>query len=136
MSNPRIIRVLVVDDEKIIRDLLTRSLEIAGCIVTTAEDGLEGLEKAESHIFDVVISDIKMPRMDGITMVREILDRKPKMPVLMITGYAEDDCVTEAKKLGVVDTIVKPFRNTAIINSINKALMRKAREESDGAGSI
>lgn len=127
MKFTEVIKVLVVDDEEIIRTLLTRTLTIAGCEVLLAKDGLEGLEVLGSEKVDVLISDIKMPKMDGIAMVREALTTRPHLPVLMITGYAESDALKAVKALGVVDTIIKPFRNNAIISSINKALMHRAR---------
>lgn len=135
MMFTEIIRVLVVDDEKIIRDLLTRTLTIAGCEVLTANDGLEGLEVLGEEKIDIIISDIKMPKMDGITMVREILSTRPRMPILMITGYAETDVLKAVKALGVVDTIIKPFRNNSIISSINKALMMRAKYASGNPAS-
>lgn len=68
---------------------------------------------------------MKMPRMDGETMISEVRKSRPDLPVLVITGSSGDEIVEKVQKLGVVDTIIKPFHNSEIVNSINKALLRK-----------
>jgi CheY-like chemotaxis protein len=114
--------ILVVDDEKIMRDLLCRSLRPTGCHVILAEDGLAGLDKLEANNIDVLISDIRMPKMDGITFVREALKRQPNLAALLITGYSDILTRREALELGVADVIMKPFKNVDIIHSLRKAL--------------
>lgn len=123
------VQILVVDDEPIIRDILTRTLTLAGCEVTTANDGAEGLAQIKNGEFDVVISDIKMPEMDGLTMLERAHQFKPNLPSLLVTGYKDTIAARDLKALGVVDVVVKPFKNTAIIHSINVALTIARQQE-------
>ncbi|HSG98403.1 MAG TPA: response regulator [candidate division Zixibacteria bacterium] len=121
--------ILVVDDEPIMRDLLRRTLTLAGCRVTVAEDGLAALQQLERSAFDVLITDIKMPRMDGLTLVREARKLDPCLPSLLITGYADGLSSNTAPEFGVVDLIVKPFKNTVIVNTVSRALLARRRAE-------
>ncbi len=118
---------MVVDDEKIMRDLLCRSLRPTGCQVIIAEDGLSGLDKLEGNNIDVLISDIRMPKMDGITFVREALKRQPGLAALLVTGYSDTLTRKEAQEMGVADVIIKPFKNVEIIHSLRKALSMTAK---------
>lgn len=122
MNTLRNKRILVVDDDKIIRDLLFRTLQPAGCLVSVATDGLAGLKALDESNVDVVISDVSMPEMDGITFVREALKRHPHLTALLITGYSDSLSRRESFEIGVADLIVKPFKNIEIIHSLRKAL--------------
>lgn len=122
MNDLNDIHIQVVDDEEVIRDLLNRSLEIVGCRVSLAEDGVQALEAIQTFRPDLIISDIKMPNMDGLTYVARAMEKYPGLPVLLITGYAESITAKAAYELGVSDLIIKPFRNAAIISSVKKAL--------------
>ncbi len=113
---------LIVDDEKIMRDLLSRTLKPHGCNLFFAEDGLEGLEVLEESPIDVLISDIRMPKMDGVSFVREALKCHANLTALLITGYADSLSRREALEIGVADLIFKPFKNVEIIQSIRRAM--------------
>ncbi len=115
-------KILVVDDEAMICDLLNRSLTIEGFTVETAGNGLLGLEKCASNGFDLVISDILMPEMDGITMMEKIKDAQPNLPIILITGYAKQYTARKATEAGASDFLTKPFRNAEIMQSVRKAL--------------
>jgi DNA-binding NtrC family response regulator len=115
-------KILIVDDEAMICDLLSRSLSIEGFAVETASNGLVGLEKCAGIKFDLVISDILMPEMDGITMMEKIKDAQPHLPIILITGYAKQYTARKATEAGASDFLTKPFRNAEILQSVRKAL--------------
>ena len=124
---------LVVDDEQIMRDLLKRSLTRSGWVVTVADGGLSALQELERREFDVLITDVKMPQMDGLTLVQEARKLYPHLPSLLITGYSDGLSAATARKLGVVDLIVKPFKNTVIVQTLGKALMARKFSEATAA---
>lgn len=103
------IRILVVDDEESIRQVLKRGLEKEGYRCETAEDGKVALQKLENSEFDIVISDIKMPEMDGIELTRAIRERYTT-DIIIITGYYEDFRYEEMIEIGASDFLEKPVR--------------------------
>ncbi len=115
-------KVLIVDDEEMICDLLKRSLSIEGFQTDTAENGMLGLQKCAENKYDLVISDILMPEMDGITMMEKIKDAQPEIPIILITGYAKQYTARKATEAGASDFLTKPFRNAEIMKSVRKAL--------------
>ncbi len=115
-------KILIVDDESMICDLLKRSLEMEGFETDTAENGLVGLQKCTDDSFDLVVSDILMPEMDGITMMEKIKVAHPDMPIILITGYAKQYTARKATESGATDFLTKPFRNAEIMRSVRKAL--------------
>lgn len=127
MNEPSELNILVVDDEPVILDLLKRSLKVAGCKVSTASDGQLGLEAIAKNRVDILILDVDMPGLDGLSTAIEALKIEPDLPILIITRYTDQDIIDGVKELDVVDTIMKPFKNTDIINAINKALVRRAQ---------
>jgi DNA-binding NtrC family response regulator len=108
-------RILVVDDEKIKRLTLADDLATQGHEVVTAADGEEAIEKLEADRFDVVVTDMKMPRIDGIELLKQI-KRGPTadVEVIMMTAYGSIPVAVEAVKLGAFDFVTKPFRNEDI----------------------
>ena len=103
-------KVLLVDDSATMRTIQKRCLKKLGLEdVVEAEDGLQALERFESHNFDVVLSDWNMPRMDGLTLLKEIRKRNKSIPIIMITTEAERSRVVTAIQAGVSDYLVKPF---------------------------
>ncbi|HJX11851.1 MAG TPA: response regulator, partial [Candidatus Binatia bacterium] len=107
-------RILVVDDEERIRDAVKRALERVGYVVETSLNGGETLEKIQKDSFDMVICDIKMPGMDGVTLLDRIKEYDPSMMVLMITGFASIESAVESMKKGAQEYIPKPFSPTHI----------------------
>jgi len=103
------IRVLVLDDEKTLRDLIRQTLTRSGCEVTTAAEGGEGLQALLNKRFDVVVSDLKMEPMDGITFLTEALRIWPWMGVVVFSGYIEDDIRQQATDLGITTILEKPI---------------------------
>ncbi|HID93783.1 MAG TPA: sigma-54-dependent Fis family transcriptional regulator, partial [bacterium (Candidatus Stahlbacteria)] len=103
------VRILVVDDEPIMRDSLSDWLREDGYEVGTAENGPRALEMVKSEQWDILLVDLKMPVMDGIEVMREVKKINKDIPVIIITAYATVDTAVKAMKEGAYDYIVKPF---------------------------
>jgi len=116
--------VLVVDDEKAMREFLTLLLEKQGHTVVAASDGEEALRVVAEHPIDLVISDLRMPKMDGISLLAGIRERDPDLPLIMVTAYASSESTIQAMRLGADDYITKPFRVGEIRLVVEKALAR------------
>ncbi|MBU2560621.1 response regulator, partial [archaeon] len=121
-------RILVVEDEAHVRKSLTELLSVEGYAVDTAKSGKEALGKLDKDEFDVVLSDIKMPGMDGIELLEKIKE-KHDTDVIMITGYADLENAIASLKLGAYDFIRKPYDNEEILNSIERSLERQRLEQ-------
>jgi excisionase family DNA binding protein len=115
-------RILVVDDEASIRDLLSKTLALAEYDVDTAPDGRSALERVRQIAYDLVITDLKMPGIDGLTVVREAKRLKPTLPIIIITAYSTESSAIEAINLGVSGYLTKPFRIPKILSTAAKAL--------------
>ncbi len=113
-------KVLVVDDEPAMRLAIEEALKRKGYEVVLAEDGRDGLSKLDSG-FGMVISDINMPRMGGMELLKEIKQALPRVPVLLITAYGTIQKAVEAVKEGAVDFILKPFTLEALEETVEKA---------------
>jgi excisionase family DNA binding protein len=103
-------RVLVVDDEASIRDLLSKTLALAEYDVDVAPDGRSALERMRMYPYDLLIADLKMPGMDGLSVIREAKRYKADLPVIVITGFSTEASAIEALNLGVAGYLTKPFR--------------------------
>ena len=115
-------RVLVVDDEASIRDLLAKTLALAEYDVDVAADGRSALERMRLYPYDLLIADLRMPGMDGLTVIREAKRYKADLPVLIITGYSTEASAIEAVNLGVAGYLTKPFRVPQVLAAAAKAL--------------
>lgn len=118
--------ILVIDDEQNMRWVLKRALEQAGYEVLTAEGGEQGLSQFARHRVDLVLLDLKMPRMDGLTVLRELRRRNAQIPVLLLTAYASIPTAVEALKVGATDYLRKPFDLEAMLAHIGRHLAQKA----------
>ncbi len=126
-------RILVVDDEESLREILTIMLHREGYRVDAAADGLQALTRLKEYGYDLVISDIKMPRLNGFELLRHIKERTPETAVIMITAFSSAEEAVEAMKQGAYDYITKPFKNEEIRLIVRNALERKIlRQESSG----
>jgi len=114
--------ILIVDDEPKIRHILRIMLSLKGHSVHEAADGEDALKILQKEPVDLVISDIKMPKMDGLTLLEHIKELDPGCPVVFITAFATIDSCVEAMKKGAVDYITKPFDEQRILLTIEKAL--------------
>jgi two-component system response regulator PilR (NtrC family) len=123
-------KLLVVDDEQSMRDFLSIMLKKEGYDVVTAENGGGALKVIQAEIFDLVITDIKMPGVDGIEVLKTVKEVSPETIVIMITAFATTETAVEAMKLGAYDYITKPFKVDVIKLVIQKALeKRRLRKE-------
>jgi len=105
----REVKILVVDDEEIVRNSLHDWLREDGYTVEAAEDGFKALEKIKENPWDIVLVDLKMPRMDGLELMERIKEIKPEIQIVIITAYATVHTAVEAIKKGAYDYLVKPF---------------------------
>ena len=115
-------RVLVVDDEASIRDLLAKTLALAEYDVDLAPDGRAALERLRIIPYDLLITDLKMPGVDGLTVIREARRLKTDIPVIIITGFSTESSAIEAVNLGVSGYLTKPFRVPRVLAAAAKAL--------------
>jgi excisionase family DNA binding protein len=115
-------RVLVVDDEASIRDLLAKTLALAEYDVDVAPDGRSALERMRLYPYDLLIADLKMPGMDGLTVIREAKRYKADLPVIIITGFSTESSAIEAVNIGVAGYLTKPFRVPQVLAAAAKAL--------------
>jgi excisionase family DNA binding protein len=114
--------VLVVDDEATIRDLLAKTLALAEYDVDVSSDGRSALERMRMYQYDLLIADLKMPGMDGLTVIREAKRYKSDLPVIVITGFSTEASAIEALNLGVSGYLTKPFRVSQVLSAAAKAL--------------
>jgi excisionase family DNA binding protein len=115
-------RILVVDDESSIRELLSKTLALAEYEVDTAPDGRAGVERLRLGHYDLLIADLKMPGMDGLSLIREAKRFKADLPVIIITGFSTESSAIEAVNLGVAGYLTKPFRVPQVLAAAAKAL--------------
>ena len=115
-------RVLVVDDEAAIRDLLSKTLALAEYDVDLAPDGRTALERLRIIPYDLLITDLKMPGVDGLAVIREARRLKADIPVIIITGFSTEASAIEAVNLGVSGYLTKPFRVPRVLAAAAKAL--------------
>ena len=119
-------RVLVVDDEQSLRKVLAATLQREGYEVQVAVDGEEALAALDRDGADVVVTDLVMPRMDGLSLLRKVVARHPDVPVIVVTAHGRVDSAVEAMKAGAFDFVTKPFENAEL-----KSIIAKAARQSD-----
>jgi len=124
------VNILVVDDEEAIRSLFKETLEDLGHRVITASTAAEGLELVKQQDFALVFLDLKMPGMDGAELFRQIKTIRPKLPVIIITGYPDSDMMARALAQGPFGVMNKPFSESDIVVAVNTFLgISAARKE-------
>lgn len=126
---PLVDRILIVDDEVETCNLLAQRLSKEGYSCLMANNGKEALHLFYKENFSLMISDIKMPEMDGLELLKRVMTLGSPMIVIMMTGYAEIDTVVKALHLGAYDFILKPFDLDLVVFSVKKALEKKRLEE-------
>jgi len=122
-------RILIVEDEKSLKEVLTILLEEEGYEITAASNGLEGIDYLQKDIFDLVVTDIKMPKADGFEVLKKVKEISPSTIVIMITAFGTTESTIEAMKLGAYDYIHKPFKIDEIRHVIEKACEKKNLSE-------
>jgi len=123
-------RVLIVDDEEGIRDLLSRTLELAEYDVLAVSDGISALHRLREtgEAYNLVIADLRMPGMDGLTLIREVKQIHPQLPIIIITGFSSESSAIEAVNLGVSGYLTKPVGIPQVLAAAAKALRQPATE--------
>ncbi len=122
-------RLLIIDDEQNMRHMLSVMLQRAGYEVSSAEDGEQGFKAIVSGDFDLVLCDVKMPNMDGITLLRKLAEHKKEAVVIMMSAYGTIDSAVEAMSCGAFDFITKPFKSGEILLSLERANERAALQQ-------
>lgn len=115
-------RVLVVDDEASIRDMLAKALALADYAVETVPDGRTAIDRLRTGSYDLLITDLRMPGIDGLAVIREARRMRENLPVVIITGYSSEASAIEAIDLGVSGYLTKPFRVPKVLAVTAKAL--------------
>ena len=117
-------KILIIEDEAAIRRVLVKILseESKTYELAEAEDGLEGIEKIKDQDYDLVLCDIKMPKMDGVEVLEAIKKIKPEIPMVMISGHGDLDTAVETMKKGAFDYISKPPDLNRLLNTVRIAL--------------
>ena len=120
-------RILIIEDEASIRRVLTKILseENDAYQVDDAEDGLIGLEKIKNNDYDLVLCDIKMPKMDGVEVLEAVKKIKPEIPMVMISGHGDMETAIQTMRLGAFDYISKPPDLNRLLNTVRNALDKK-----------
>ncbi len=118
-------RVLVVDDEKFIRDIIADFLGMEGYIVRTAEDGASAVTELERARYDMVISDLKMPKMGGLDLLKEVARVHPDTLTVIMTGFRTVETAIDAMKRGAYDYILKPFKVEEIVHIVQRGLEKR-----------
>ena len=119
-------RILVVDDEETIRELLSKTLALADYEVDVAPDGKTGIDRMRIIPYDLLITDLRMPGVDGLTVIREARRLNTDIPVIIVTGYSTEASAIEAINLGVQGYLTKPFRVPRVLAAAAKALGESA----------
>jgi DNA-binding NtrC family response regulator len=117
-------RALVIDDEQIVLDSVKKILSKEGFEVDSSLKSPEGLDLALKRDYDIVLTDIRMPEIGGMRILRDIKRAKPALPVVIITGYATVNSAVQAMKLGSSDYIEKPFTPEELVERVNKAFKK------------
>src|SRR5215207_5770331 len=116
--------ILIIDDEKAIRKTLTEILSFEGYKLDEAADGEEGLKKYKERNYDVVLCDIKMPKIDGLDFLQKAVETNPDVPIIMISGHGNIETAVEAVKKGAYDFIQKPPDLNRLLITIRNAMER------------
>jgi excisionase family DNA binding protein len=115
-------RILVADDEESIRELLVRALEVAEYEVQAVPDGASAVDRLRLAPCDLLIADLRMPGMDGLSLISEARRLYPDLPVVIITGYSSESSAIDAINLGVTGYLRKPFRVPQVLATVARAL--------------
>jgi DNA-binding NtrC family response regulator len=115
-------KILAIDDEQNIRTLIANEFALEGFGVTTAKSGEEGLKLCDKEKFDVVLLDIRLPKMNGIEVLRRLKEKTPEVRVIMITAYGDIKTAVESMKLGAQDYVTKPFKLSELLGLVRQVM--------------
>lgn len=121
-------RILVAEDDQLLAETLNDYLSHQGFRVAISADGQEALETAEAGPFDALVTDLLMPRLDGLTLVRRLRENRPALPVVVMTGYAPDDWQSQLQRDGEGPLLLlrKPLRLADLLQALRNVLPREA----------
>ncbi len=122
---PNAVHILVVDDESAIRDVLAESLGACGYLCETATNGVEALRKFQTNAFQLLISDIDMPLMDGVHLLNEVKALRPDTEIIMLTGVVDLDTAIRSMRMGASDYLTKPFNLDQVRITVDRALEKQ-----------
>jgi DNA-binding NtrC family response regulator len=134
VEGPVSIRVLIVEDNEGFRRPLQRTLEAAGCEVVAVPSGEDALDVLERSAFDLLLTDHRLPGMDGVQLITRIKAKHPVMAILVMTANGTIESAVEARRHGADDYLVKPFEMPDLLRALHRALEQKslARAASPG----
>ena len=121
-SKLREMKILLIDDDKWIRNSLSLFFESEGCHLLALETAEEGIEALKSQPYDIIIADYRLPGIDGLEFFKRIQDTQPHAMKILITAYKDGRIVSEAVKVGIQDFIEKPFTTNTIEQSISRVI--------------
>jgi DNA-binding NtrC family response regulator len=127
-------KILVVDDDAIVIKSCRRILEAEGFEVTSVPSADEALEKIKYYEFDLLLMDVKMPKHDGIFLMREIKKNWPDIPIIVMSGYPTPETIADVLKLGATQFIPKPFRPDELVKSVRQVIQKMPRKKSSLPG--
>ena len=129
-------KILVVDDDAIVIKSCRRILEAEGFEVLTVPSADEALEIIKRYDFDLLLIDVKMPKHDGMYLMREVKKNCPEIPIIVMSGYPTPETIADVLKLGATQFIPKPFRPDELINSVRQVIQKVSSKKSfpTGAG--
>jgi len=119
-------KILLIDDDEWIRDSLTLFFESEGCHLLALETAEEGIEALKKQAFDIVISDYRLPGMDGLEFFTQLEKFHPDVMKVLITAYRSEEVVSEADRIGIHDLINKPFSSRTIEDSLSRLITTRA----------
>jgi two-component system, NtrC family, response regulator AtoC len=125
-------RILVIDDDEAVRESMTRMLRGAGYTVDTAESGEEGVAAAKGNVFDVILSDLRMPGISGLDVLQRLRELRVDSAFIIMTGFGTVDTAVEAMKLGAHDYLTKPFNLDELVLTVRRALETTALRREAG----
>ncbi len=123
-------RVLLAEDEDTVREFVSRVLTMHGYAVLEAKDGAEAVELMNQHHFDLLLTDIVMPIMDGITLALKVRATRPNVPIILMTGYANESQRAHNLSVLIEELLSKPFNKDQLMAAVNKALGSEDSEAS------
>jgi len=115
-------KILIVDDDPQVQILIKSLVEMKGHESVPAETGAKALELIRQNAFDLIITDLRMPQMNGLELLREVKSLQPSLPVIMVTAYASSETTAESARLGVFEYLEKPFKIDTLLAAIERAL--------------
>ena len=128
-------KILVVDDDTIVTKSCKRILEGEGFEVSTVPSADNALESIKNYEFDLLLIDVKMPKHDGIYLMREIKKKWPDLPIIVMSGYPTQETISDVQQLGIAQFIPKPFRPDELIQCVHKVIRKmKIKSFPTGAG--